>query len=340
MVTGSVLAARFPALTAIAMRAPVAHRLLTLAGLASLLVAAASTSWAASGCSARIADQIFEVNVRPAGCTTSAEKLAECIKVREFAVHDEFGGRKWIDSDLSRATSPTSPDMVTLVYIHGNKVDSCMARDRGLRVYRSLVRRACDERPIRFILFSWPATEVKGLLRDFRVKAARTRPVGWQLAWVLNQFPSDTQISVLGYSYGARIVGGAMHLLAGGNLSGLRLADPIAHPPMQVAFFAAATHASWFGPNCYHGRAMQQIDHLLLLNNRLDPAMRYYKWIDKHCNPQAMGLCGPLCLDAEARSRIECYDCSKCVGRSHDLFKYTATGRTMTEVWEHLTYSD
>jgi hypothetical protein len=208
-------------------------------------------------------------------------------------------------------------------------------------VYRSLVRRAPDDRPVRFIIFSWPASEVKGFLRDFRVKAVRTRPVGWQLAWVLNQMPEDTQISLLGYSYGARIVGGATHLLAGGELSGLGLDGPIGrHAPMRVAFVAAATHAQWFGPNGYHSMAMQQIEHLILLNNHLDPAMQFYRFIEKNSNPQAMGLCGPTCLGSESRHRVECYDCSNCVGRSHDLFKYLATGRTMTRVWQHLTYAD
>lgn len=321
------------------MRANFACRLLAVAFLAGVAVAQ-SASAIAGGCAARLGDQIIEVNVRPACCTTDAACLAESVRVREYAVVDDSTCRRWTDSDLESLFAPADPGVVTVFYVHGNKVDSCMARDRGLRVYRSLVRRACDERPIRFVIFSWPATEVGGLLKDFRIKAARTRPAGWELAWIVNQMPSDAKVSLLGYSYGARIVGGALHLLAGGQLNGLCLCDqPTGHrPPMRVAFLAAATHAHWFGRNGYHGQAMEQIDHLLMLNNCLDPAMRFYKWIDKCGDPQAMGLCGPTCLDAAARSQVTCYDCSHCVGRSHDLFKYVATGRTMTRVWEHLMY--
>lgn len=309
-----------------------------------LLIAACATiapATAATKCAIRPADEIIEVNVRPACCSTNAARLAETMLVREYVASSD-GGRTWIQSDLSHVANPASDEAVTIFYVHGNKVDPHMARDRGIRVYRALAKRSCDERPMRFVIFSWPATETGGLLRDFRIKAARTRPCGWQLAWILNQMASDAQVSLLGYSYGARIVGGAAHVLAGGALNGLRLPDaqPGNHAPMRVAYFAAATHAYWFGPRSYHSQAMQQIDRLMLLNNELDPAMRFYSLVDKNGHPQAMGLRGPTCLTAESRQRVRCFDCSKCVGRSHDLFKYTATGRTMTSVWKHLMYVD
>ncbi len=324
------------------MRFAPAHRLLALAAVASLSVALASAPATALAATSRSADEILEVNVRPASCATNATTLAARIDVNEYALTGEVGSRGWVDSTLPRLTDPVSPDMVTIFFIHGNKVDPCMARDRGLRVYRSLMRCSCDDRPVRFVIFSWPATEVNGFLHDFRVKAARTRPVGWQLAWVLNQMPPDAKISLLGYSYGARIAGGALHLLRGGQLNGLTLSDPPAQPhvPMRVAFLAAATHAHWYGPNCYHGMAMEEIEHLILLNNEIDPAMRLYKWVEKNSSPQAMGLCGPARLSSDARRRVECYDCSDCVGRSHDLFKYLGTGRTMNRVWQNLTYAD
>lgn len=307
--------------------------------VAAYAAIAASTAMAASRCPIRPADEIIELNVRPACCSTDSIRLANSITVQQY-VASEDGSRSWVGSDLAVLTNTTRDDVVTVFYVHGNKVDPRMARERGIRVYRALVRRSLDDRPMRFVIYSWPATESGGLLKDFRVKAARTRPCGWELAWILNQMPSDAKISLLGYSYGARIVGGAAHVLAGGSLNGLCLpgAQPENHAPMRVGFIAAATHAGWFGPRSYHSQAMLQIDRLMLLNNELDPAMRFYSLVDKNGRPQAMGLRGPTCLPAGARQRVQCYDCSTCVGRSHDLFKYTATGRTMTGVWKHLMY--
>lgn len=323
------------------MRVPSVHPLVALANATCLALVLCAPA-AAQCVGIRPTDEILELNVRPACCTTDEAVLAEKLIVREYAVIDEEGSRQWTESDLSRLITAPGEGVVTVFHVHGNKVDPVMARDRALRVYRRLVRRSTDDRPMRFVIFSWPATEIGGLLNDFRVKAGRTRPVGWELAWVLNQMPNDTPISLIGYSYGARIVGGALHVLAGGDLSGASLPDAELgkHAPMRVVFMAAATHSCWFGPNGYHRLAVEQIEHIVMLNNHLDPAMRFYPLVPKNCNPQAMGLCGPTSLAPEQREKFECYDCANCVGRSHDLFKYTATGRTMSRVWQHLMYAD
>lgn len=324
------------------MRVASAYRLSAFAVAVCAVLVVGSTSLAGGGCAVRAMDEVLEVNVRQTGCSTDPEVLTRTVRTYEYAVAEGAGARQWMQSDLSRLTESPADGRVTIFYIHGNKVDTSMARDRALRVYYRLVNRDACQQAIRFVIFSWPASEIDGLLRDFRVKAARTRPGGCQLAWVLNQMPPDARISLLGYSYGARLVGGGLHVLAGGNLSGTcDLGMPLVpRPPMRVVFIAAATHSCWFGPGGYHRYAMNQIDTLLMLNNELDPAMRFYHLVDKNCHPQAMGLCGPTSLTSEARSRVECYDCSNRVGRSHDLFKYTASAPTMSLVWNHLIYTD
>ena len=290
--------------------------------------------------SVRLQDEIVEINTRGACCTTDPSQFAATIVVKEYVVNGEQGGRRWIDSDFSRLTQPTAEGMTTVVYVHGNQVTHSMTRRRSLDLYRKLAANACDDRPIRFVIWSWPATEIKGILKDYRVKAARTRPIGWELAWALDQLPPESPVGLLGYSYGARIIGGAMHVLAGGDLSGLSLPEPVHpnRPAMRVAFIEAATHAHWFGPGRYHGLAMEQINQLLLVVNHLDPAMRLYHMTSGNSRPNAMGHSGPACLTAESRERVTCLRASRCVGRTHDLYEYMSKRSIMTPIWRHLTY--
>jgi len=324
-------------------RAVLAHRSVALFAVAAIcLLSAAPVAQAGCtpSCAIRASDEVFEVNVRGACSTTNVERLRSRMVVREF--DPGCGSSRWLQTDFARITESGTPGVSTIFYVHGNQVSASDARRRSLDVYRRLVQVSCDERPIRFVVFSWPADEESGVLKDFRLKAARTRPAGWQLAWVLSQMSPDTQVGLIGYSYGARIVGGAAHVLGGGNLSGLSLCDcqAEARPPLRVAFIAAATHAHWFGTGRYHGRAMTQIDQLMLLINNSDPAMRFYKWVEKNSSPTAMGLRGPCCLNAEQRSRVKCYNCSTCVGRSHDLYEYMAPQGTMAQMWRHLTHAN
>lgn len=309
--------------------------LVTLLGMSFALHASARGL-----CQVRPQDEVIEINTRAACASTDPQRLEAALRVSEYVVRDEHGHREWMASDFSRLTSELAADRVTVIYVHGNKINACDARCRGLDVYRRLVSCASSDQAIRFVIWSWPADEMSGFLRDFRVKAARTTPVGWQLAWAINQLPTEAPIGLLGYSYGARIIGGAAHLLAGGQMSGLAIPDLVERPPLRVSFLAAATHAHWFGPGQYHGLAMNQIDQLLLINNKVDPAMKYYKYISQNSRPQPLGLRGPTCLRPADRHRVRCLDASVCVGRTHDLYMYMASSHTMALVWENLTSAD
>ena len=85
-------------------------------------------------------------------------------------------------------------------------------------MYRLLTAGVDDATPIRFVIWSWPSAQVRGQLRDVRTKANRTELAGYCLAWVLTHLPETQQVSLLGYSFGARIATGAMHLVGGGEL--------------------------------------------------------------------------------------------------------------------------
>lgn len=324
-----------------AMLSPAVLPRLSLAAALLLSILAMPTAYSTAtewNCGVRVQDEVYAVNTRASGCTTDPAHLAATLEVTQFAMIDA-GTRSWIDRDFAALTESPGPGVLTVVYVHGNQISHCEALERSLAVYRALVRGSCSDQPVRFVVWSWPAGKIPGMLHDFRVKALRTRPVGWQLAWALDQFPTDSPLGLIGYSYGARIIGGATHVLAGGDLSGLALTERVHpdRPPVRVAFMAAATHNCWFGPGQYHGMAMQQIDRLWLTVNPNDPAMRFYSLSSANSSPEAMGEHGPTCLDYDARSRVTCVNVSKSVGRTHDLYVYVGSQHRMHSMWQHLS---
>lgn len=282
------------------------------------------------------------LSTRAAGCTTSADRLANCLRYSAFEAVDESGRREWRTLDTGEFFAWHEANVPTIVFFHGNQVAAHEAAGEGLIVYRALVRNASDERPIRFVTLSWPSEKVGGILRDVREKAARTRPVAWQAAWVLDQLSPDLQVSLLGYSYGARVATGTAHLLAGGNLSGLALGDRInpERSMMPAVLIAPALHANWLGEGQSQGLAMQQIDRMFLVVNPLDPAMKYYRFSTTAGNPQALGLCGPTCLDAERAGRIYKCNASGYVGKQHDMRRYVCSRQVMSLAWQYLTFAE
>ena len=197
----------------------VALPLLLAPVIGALLLGPAPNRCAAScGCD-RQGDRILLISTRPVGCSTDAATLANGVLACE-----KLSG-KWSESTAESLLGSLDPTLPTIFYVHGNQISACDARKRGLDVYRRLVCCACDDRSIQFVIFSWCSDKIRGPLHDFRVKAARTRLIAGQLAWAVNQTPADAQVGLLGYSYGARVITGATHLLGGGSLGCLAVED-------------------------------------------------------------------------------------------------------------------
>jgi hypothetical protein len=259
------------------------------------------------------------------------------MRFEAYAVCDEASFRRWQAADLESFLA-FDPSVTTVIFIHGNQITPGDAKQEGLAVYRRLMRSGGEGPPIRFVIFSWPSSRVGGLLRDVRVKATRTDPAGCQLAWLLDQMHAETPLTLVGFSYGARIITAGLHILAGGNLGHLGLAERMHpdRPPVNVVLMAAALHAHWLGDGQYHGLAMTQVNQMLLVNNCSDLAMRYYHLAFRGSGrPQALGLRGPTCISPDQRSKIHMRDVSRYAGTEHNLFRYVCAPGVSAQIWDY-----
>ncbi len=315
---------------------------LSLCALLLAALPAAADPVAADGCSfcngVRLQDEIAFVNTRMLCGSCDPEAIRTGLIVETYAVTDETGHRRWQRSDIESFLA-FEPAVPTMIYVHGNQMTPADAKSQGLALYRRLVHGGCGDHPIRFVIFSWPSEKVGFLLRDVRVKALRTGIVGCQLGWLLDQMPAETPVTLIGFSFGARVVTGGLHVLAGGSLGcGMELAERV-HPdraPVNVVLLAAAVHAHWLGEGQYHGLAMTQVDRMFLLTNRRDLALRYYHLsTTSGGRPQALGLRGPTCLGPEYAAKIQMRDVSRYAGSQHDLFRYLCAPGAAEQVWAY-----
>ncbi|MEM9187079.1 MAG: hypothetical protein AAGB00_11340 [Planctomycetota bacterium] len=329
-------------------RRPIARRLSPSAALAAVLLAAVAPAEGGHRCPGegcpylRPQDEVLIVSVRRLGCTTDTSRFRSEMRAERYLGTGASASRGWQGISIDEAIASIEPSMPTVVFVHGNRVEPIEVRPRSVWVYRKLVDRRNDPRPIRFLAFSWPSDEISGVLRDVNVKAARTKPAAFQLAWVLDQTPTGTPLGMMGYSFGARIISGATHLLAGGSLGRLALpgVEPRAHRPIRGVYVAPAFDADWLGRGRYHGRSLQQVDNLLIATNRRDPAMRYFGLINRDRHPKAMGFEGPTCLSRGDSQRVRLLNMSKAVGRTHDMCEYLMVSGLMSNAWRRLSFAD
>jgi len=302
------------------------RRAAPLAAVAMLLVAAGPSACVADA----PRDRILLISTREVGLRCDGAAMLANLRYEELEV-DDHGQRAWRQLAPSEAAVQLSEPMPTVVYVHGNRVASGMDKSTGLAFYHTMARRKPSDSPLRFVIWSWPSTRIAGgPVHDYEVKAARTLPVGWQLAWTIDRLPVETPLALVGYSYGARVVTGALHLLAGGRMNHLALAER-AHterPPIRAALVAAAVDAQWLRPGGFHGLALRQVDQLLLVNNQRDPAMRFYRISPigqgrplGYSGLASVGSLGPLA------ARVRSVDVTDQVGRHHAIGEYlTASG--------------
>lgn len=280
-------------------------------------------------------DRILLISTRAIGTRCDATAMASGLRCEE-RVGGQWRRLEWSDVLIQFAADPVP----TVIYVHGNRVASGEDKSHGLEFYRWLAARKNSEAPLRYVIWSWPSTQIPGRLKDYEVKAARTRPCGWQLAWAIDQMPAETPLSLVGYSYGARVATGALHVLGGGRLGNLQLTER-AHaerPGLRVALVAAAVDAVWLRPEGYHGRAVSQCESLVLVNNTLDPAMRFYHLSPEGRHTAALGYAGVpgRASLGELAGRIHSFDMTEAVGRHHALSVYLSSssmlGRAMGEI--------
>lgn len=280
-------------------------------------------------------DQLWAVSSRGLGCDVTAgiQRLRYWRYDREQC---------WVKSNLDELLAGEDADAVTTVFIHGNRVDHCEAFSKGWSAYRRLV--ACaDERPVRFVIWSWPSDPIRGPVQDARIKAGRTNPAGYYVAWFVNRLQPGTSVSLWAHSYGARIATGALHLLGGGSVAGYRLKDRDSQGrrPVQAVLLASAVDDHWLLPGHAHGQAMSQLDGLLLVNNGCDNLLKRYQLLypGRGCE-QALGYVGLATsrLHADDAAKVRQLDAANVVGREHLFANYLCSPGLVAQMRTYLLF--
>lgn len=228
-------------------------------------------------------------------------------------------------SDLQALVEASASGVPLLFFVHGNRVAPDEAPDTGWKVYQRLCAGCPPGCEFQFVVWSWPSTPVKGVIKDARIKADRSDCEAYYLAWLIDQLDPEARIGLIGYSYGARLVNGAMHLLGGGELACRQLFN-LQHPdrePVRVVLMAAATDSTWLYPGRPHDRALGPVDRMVVLTNPIDPVLRWYPHLDRD-GGDALGYHGvaaPWKLGPEG-GKIAQVNVSPIVGRAHGMAQY------------------
>lgn len=158
--------------------------------------------------------------------------------------------------------------------------------------------RALSPDPV-VIAFDWPSQRIsRNDVRDVNEKGRRAYIAGCHLARFLSGFPLSSRITLLGQSFGGRVVLSALHLLGGGCLNSQDHDSPVRLPALRPdlhlrgILLAAASDHDWLGPNQRFDRALHSCEGLLNLYNRRDEALVLYPFLRRSGRRRALGRIG------------------------------------------------
>ncbi|HET6881318.1 MAG TPA: hypothetical protein VFI31_14245 [Pirellulales bacterium] len=242
--------------------------------------------------------------------------------------------RTWRPASPDELLAPQRAPLTTVVLVHGNDTDDGWARSRGLGLYEALERGGGA--PFRLIVWSWPAEYVAGGFRhDARVKAERADSDAFYLAQFISELSSDVPVQLLGYSLGARVVTGGLHLLAGGSLAGTTFepASNQGRPLIRATLIAAAIDDDWLLPGRRHGLALSVADHLVVWVNHNDRVLRWYRFLSPQ-GAAALGVRGVAAAHSlgQHRPKIEQVNVNPYVGGQHSWSGYAASPQVVQEL--------
>jgi hypothetical protein len=283
------------------------------------------------------------------------EQLAEASSRQVWAISSRSGSRLqywrhtegcgWTPSSHEAFLATDRPDLVTCFYVHGNRLPHAEALSEGWHVYQRLGASLSPEQPLRIVIWSWPSTRVEGPVQDLRLKAFVSEAHAWHLAWLVDQMHPDVPISLIGYSYGARLVSGALHLLGGGHLAGHSL-DHRVHPhraPLRAVLMAGALDSHALTPRGHNARAASQVERILITVNPKDLVLHYYPLLRGllHTGPPALGYTGFFAhtLGPDSHKVLQ-WNVARYVGQDHDWQRYLHCPAILTPLRAYVLFEE
>jgi hypothetical protein len=289
-------------------------------GFATLLMACGSLGLAAPS-NARA----FQVRPQDSIWIVSTRCLNGCPAVGQASALStmRYAEGSWQALTFADLAAETSPDRTDVLFVHGNGVEPNEVGGLICQIYGALT--ACDGPAVRLIFWSWPSDKIGGPLHDVLAKDERSFV---EIAWLreaLSDLPHVGVRSLVGYSFGARIVAAATatydpqrtSTIPAGELAE---AESGVIPPQRAILIAGAIDRTKLFPGGAYSRIYERLDRVSIWFNQADPPLKRYGLIDNGAD--ALGEYGLPNWSAIGGCRIDQTNVTNWIGRTHWLSAY------------------
>ena len=184
------------------------------------------------------------------------------------------------------------PGIPICLQVHGSFVDFNGSYEDARNTVRWL-RAAAGDQPFQMVFFAWPSDRHISVFPqiDVGILGRRASRTGFFIADLINLFPPECPVCLIGHSHGARATSSALHLLGGGSVEGAFYRRPVVPRRMRAIMVSAAIDHHWLNPGERFGRALWTTESLLNIRNKRDCALAVYT-LRRPFGNRALGLSG------------------------------------------------
>lgn len=238
---------------------------------------------------------------------------------------------RWVRSDAETFHSSQTPEIPVVIFSPGYTSTTSDTVGVGMSLYR-----ICElhEKPFRMIFWNWPAKkEIICLRPDIRAKIPVATANGEYMSMFLRKLKPESKVSILGFSFGTRIVCDAVEFLGDDRPEGMRI---------NLVLAAAATDQQWLSARSRHKDVPRLTEKLLVLYNPNDRALHFYFGLYNGGHVEALGRFGPpiQAIQEEFRDRIEAVNVFANVGVRHRTVYHLNSKPFRDRVDSYLLFGD
>ena len=201
-----------------------------------------------------------------------------------------------------------------VVVVHGNWMSLAEAKAHG----KVLHQRSRNIGPHRLLVWSWPSDRIGTRLRqDVQTKASRADAQSKHLIALLRSLPADSRVSLVGFSFGAKLVCNALQ----------NYGEESSTHRIRTVLLAAAMDQASLQPGNQYGNALAATEKMLVHVNRFDSRLRFYPLLNGCGGPEAVGREGinRHGMSAEAMGKIRSVSVNRLIGSKHGFMNSLAT---------------
>ena len=264
------------------------------------------------------ADDAWFVDTRSA--MQSRDAGIEHLAVHQLAMSEQDRLR-WTPATANDFLESHEPEKPLVIIIHGNWMPLADAKAHGI-AFQRLVEKMGNHR---LLVWSWPSERTDLPVRqDALLKAKRADVQAHFLAAFLRKLQPGSKVSLVGFSFGAKLACETLQLLADTAEDPFAEDGKVGHGlELRTVLLSAAMDRQALLPGRKYGLALSSTEKMLIHVNPDDSKLRWYPLLVGCGGPKALGREGVILGGAppEYVHKVRSRNVQKQIGCDHAFMK-------------------